>query len=71
MTDLYYSAVPSGDAPGAMALPGCVTQDPRLSLDGTLALIAYDEDADGRLSQADAITLMATDEWSDLTEIPQ
>ena len=71
MNNLYYSTVPSEDAPEAMRLPGCATQEPRLSLDGTLALIAYGVDADGRIPQEQAINLMSTEEWTNPTEIPQ
>tara|TARA_R110002020_G_scaffold249847_1_gene463852 strand:- start:261 stop:476 length:216 start_codon:yes stop_codon:yes gene_type:complete len=71
MIDLYYSVVPSENAQEAMSLPGCATQEPRLSVDGATALLAYDESADGRMTQEETITLMSTEEWADPTEVAQ
>lgn len=67
----YYKVVPASDAQEEMSHPDCVTTSPRYSVDRSSVVLKFKSEVDGSMSHADAITLMATDAWSEPMEIPQ
>ena len=67
----YYTVYPTEHVAAAMAQPGCVTTDPRHSLDGSLAILEFPEPGEGSLTHEQALALVATDVWSDNTGLPQ
>jgi len=66
----YYKIVATGDVASEQAHDGCVTTHPRYSVDGTKAILKFNELSEGSITHAQALTLMSTDEWTDSTEVP-
>ena len=70
----HYKTVPSSDAPAEMAKPECETENPRYSLDDSLAMLRYSTDVDGSITHNEAMELLATPAWTlppNDMEIPQ
>ena len=70
----HYKTVPSSDAPAEMAKPECETENPRYSLDDSLAMLRYSSSVDGSIPHSDAMELLATPAWTlppNDMEIPQ
>ena len=70
----HYKTVPSSDAPAEMARPECETENPRYSLDDSLAMLRYSTNVDGSITPSEAMGLLDTLAWTlppNDMEIPQ
>ena len=70
----HYKTVPSSDAPAEMARPECETENPRYSLDDSLAMLRYSTNVDRSITHCEAMGLLDTLAWTlppNDMEIPQ